>query len=277
MLETKKYYSTYYGHSAIYLYHLSKLNKPKIYLAGDSSLDNKFWIKDSWYNAVNEYKNILTPPEMIGDVCYHMNSINNDYITINCATEEATVSSKNVLCESDLIIRDNLKNDDILVISIGGNDIMLKPTIMTTLKLGLLLLSDINNIKEDNLDFLVEIFKDKIISYIKSLCSKQIPKKVIVCGIYFPCEKFQQGWSNNTLKLINYDTNPLKIQILIEKIFEYAIKNIKIDEINISYLPFHKVLDAKNEDDYIARVEPSYLGGEKMAKAIIDTIYNNEI
>ena len=274
MFQTEKYYSTYYGHPASYLDILANFKKPKIYLAGDSSLDNKFWIKDKWYDAVNEYAKILNPPKMIGDVCYHINSLDDNFICINCATEEATVSSKEKLNTSDIIIRDNLTKNDIIVISIGGNDIMLSPSIMTMAKLAILLLSDMNNIQQKDFEFLVEIFQNKITSYIKSLTSIQIPKKVIVCGVYFPCEVAQEGWSNNALKLINYDNNPLKVQSLISKIFENAICKIKIEGIDISYLPFHKVLDSKNSEDYVARVEPSYVGGLKMARRIIETIHN---
>jgi hypothetical protein len=39
-------------------------------------------------------------------------------------------------------------------------------------------------------------------------------------------------------------------------------------------VPLFNVLNGKNADDYIARVEPSSQGGEKMAEYLLDMIDN---
>ena len=45
-----------------------------VYLAGDSSLDYKYWILDqNTKKAIKYYKLVLNPPEMEPDICYHLN------------------------------------------------------------------------------------------------------------------------------------------------------------------------------------------------------------
>ena len=39
-------------------------------------------------------------------------------------------------------------------------------------------------------------------------------------------------------------------------------------------VPLFHVLDGKNTEDYVARVEPSALGGKKMAEYLLDVIDN---
>lgn len=45
------------------------------YLAGDSSLDNKYWILDKSVPAVNGYEDVLQPPVAVPDVSHHLNAI----------------------------------------------------------------------------------------------------------------------------------------------------------------------------------------------------------
>jgi hypothetical protein len=138
-IHTSNFYGSYYGHYKYYLETLEQYfrenGKSIIYLAGDSSLDNKHWIKikneDSYTEAVNGYENILSPPRMLPDVSYHMNYKlkSSNYSVLNCAIEESTINErkKNLLIQ-DTIIRDTITKDDILIISVGGNDIALKRT-----------------------------------------------------------------------------------------------------------------------------------------------------
>ena len=51
------------------------------------------------------------------------------YGVINCAVEESTVGARacSRLLDQDTFIRDHITGDDMLVVSVGGNDIALKP------------------------------------------------------------------------------------------------------------------------------------------------------
>lgn len=40
--------------------------------------------------------------------------------------------------------------------------------------------------------------------------------------------------------------------------------------------PGWQVLDGSNSADYVQRVEPSPLGGQKMARALVDALYGDE-
>jgi hypothetical protein len=102
------YYSTYHGHKVEYLRQLltkfeefQSENNPKqyIYFAGDSSLDNKYWIDDNG-KATNGYELILNPPVMKKDVCYHLNNLLNtkklNYIAINTSVEATTLAQRGI-------------------------------------------------------------------------------------------------------------------------------------------------------------------------------------
>jgi hypothetical protein len=56
-----------------------------------------------------------------------------DMAVLNCAIEESTIGSRarGVLLPQDKFIRDNISQDDMLVISLGGNDIALRPSVCT--------------------------------------------------------------------------------------------------------------------------------------------------
>lgn len=69
----KDFYDPFYGHDvehlAAALAALRRRHDSVVFLAGDSSLDNKYWFS-SWADAVNGYEEILEPPAMKRDVCY---------------------------------------------------------------------------------------------------------------------------------------------------------------------------------------------------------------
>ena len=70
------YYEPFYGHDvdhlALALSALRRRHDSVVFLAGDSSLDNKYWFS-SWADAVNGYETVLEPPRMKRDVCYWIN------------------------------------------------------------------------------------------------------------------------------------------------------------------------------------------------------------
>ena len=56
----------------VWVAHRREQGKSIIWLAGDSSLDNKYWFSDT-ADAVNGYEQVLSPPRMKTDVNYWLN------------------------------------------------------------------------------------------------------------------------------------------------------------------------------------------------------------
>ena len=140
-INTNDFYATYHGHDVAYLETVhSELrrveDKSCIWLAGDSSLDNKFWFRDN-APAVNGYELLLAPPRMMQDVCYWLNAQAAErrlpYFCVNTAVEATALNDRsfNCLLPQDRFIRDNITGDDVLVVSVGGNDIALAPLLCT--------------------------------------------------------------------------------------------------------------------------------------------------
>ena len=116
------------------------------------------------------------------------------------------------------------------------------------------------------------LFNDEITNYLRKLTSRQKPKAIVVCMIYFPDEVSGGGWAENVLSMLGYNSNPHKLQSIIRKVFEEAMCKISIEGTRVIPFPLFKVLDGKTSGYYTQRVEPSQLGGEQMGKAIIDAI-----
>ena len=90
ILSPSHYYSNYYGHTISHLRHVHGRLRAQgaqqlVFLAGDSSLDNKHWLFDGGTSkgdpaimfddsftapALNGYEDILVPPRMVQDVAY---------------------------------------------------------------------------------------------------------------------------------------------------------------------------------------------------------------
>jgi hypothetical protein len=107
-----------------------------IWLAGDSSLDNKHWLLCcDGRPAPTGLADVLEPPICLPDIAYHLNTLTEgtSFYCINSAIEESTLSQRGGtrLLAQDEFIRDNLRSQDVLVVSVGGNDIALKPSIKT--------------------------------------------------------------------------------------------------------------------------------------------------
>ena len=72
------FYNEYHGHRIpdLDIAHSHLRNQDNtdglIFLAGDSSMDNKFWFRDT-AAAVNGYEEFLKPPQSRCDVAYWMN------------------------------------------------------------------------------------------------------------------------------------------------------------------------------------------------------------
>jgi hypothetical protein len=264
-------------------------DKPIIYLAGDSSFDNKYWVPSSspfgeplTVDVPEIYLAALERPTPKPDIAFWLNHFLGDSATaINLAVEASTLRERNDgLLDHDKFIRDNIGPEDILIVSIGANDIALKPTFGTICNMLLLAWLTPRCFLEQGTAlcfyYLKNLFKNQVNAYISRLVEKQKPRAVVVCMIYYPLEAHagsQRSWADIPLKFLGYNRFPGRLQAAIKQMYELATKEIQILGVDVIPTALFEVLDGKNEDDYTARVEPSAEGGRKIAahlKEIID-------
>ena len=293
----RDYYSEYHGHHMNHLprilSHLRETSgeaespRSVVFLAGDSSLDNKYWfgsIKDTMTSpAVNGYEGILSPKKSVPDVCYWVNKafvdkgVGSSFCCLNTSIEESLLSSRSGddLLPQDEFIRDNINTNDVLVVSVGGNDIALHPSCLTALSMVSLVVTPISLVEAGyaiGLGHFQTMFKDQIQHYITKLVKKKKPKLVIVCMIYYPDETPGDSWAETVLAALGYNSNPAKLQVIINKIFTEATSKIEIEGTQVLPFPLFRTLDGKCHEDYCQRVEPSITGGRKIGSALVDAI-----
>jgi len=305
-IDSGDFYSTYLGHSHALLQQICDFARQKDYnicwLVGDSSLDNKHWL-DEQVPAVSLYEEVLDNKKSKPDIAYQLTKLFHDrekhnqhnkhnqhtlkntktgdkYITINCAVEESTLADRfdGKLNKWDELVRDNIREKDILIVSVGGNDIALKPSASTLMNLlYVVMVASKENIKNKTawgFQSLVELFGKRTEDYIKNITSKHVPHKILPCSIYYPCEVVESGgWANRALSLMGYNRDPEKLQMSIQALYEQATSQIKIEGAEVIPIALHEALDFTKSHDYVERVEPSAAGGAKMAKKYYDAIY----
>lgn len=286
-INPSRFYTEWKGHpiADVSTFHSITLKeraeKPIIYLAGDSSLDNKYWVPSSGQFgeplpvAVPPiYQSTLTEPRPKPDVAFWLNHLLGERATtLNLAVEASMLRERDRdLLDHDKFIRDNMRPEDILVVSIGGNDIAMKPTFSTILHMLMLTWLTPRSFLRRGLAWSLRhfrrIFKTKVEAYISRLVEKNKPRAVIVCMIYFPLEAQaakQPGWADLPLRLLGYNLFPGQLQTAIKKMYELATRKTSIPGVKVIPCALFEALDGKNGDDYIARVEPSVEGGRKMA------------
>jgi hypothetical protein len=259
-------------------------DKPIVYLAGDSSLDNKYWVHKSveeiGVNVPAIYAKTLERPRPKADVSFWLNHLLGERATcINTACEETMLRDRDEnLLSHDEFIRDNIRSQDILIVSVGANDIALRPlpsTVRHMLQLAWLTSrKSLENGKASSLSYFKHIFGAKIQDYIARLTATTKPRAVIVCMIYFPLEaQFgQKSWADMQLKALGYNSFPGQLQAAIRAMYEGATKQVKVDGTEIVPCALHEVLEGKNADDYTARVEPNHEGGRKMAARFMELL-----
>jgi len=271
--------------------------KQFIFLAGDSSLDNKHWFFKSFASkasqlnndeiaapALNGYETILSPPRMVKDVSYWLNVEMAQRLgprkvcCLMTSIEESTVEdrAKGLLLQ-DAFIRDNLTEEDYLILSVGGNDVALHPTLRTSFNMLLLTKAPTALIKSGlapGFGYFVKLFHERIENLIKELVAKRKPRAVLVCMIYYPDERAGGSWADFTLGTLGYNEDPTKLQLIIKTIFEkIAEKGFHVPGLSrVVPFPLFSILNGKNHSDYVQRVEPSVQGGRKMAVAFADEL-----
>lgn len=302
------YYETYHGHKISHLDRVhTRLRESGvtsfIYLAGDSSLDNKHWFFDMFANkasqlsgpsdivadAVNGYEQALAPPFMVKDVCYWLNvecSQRSEArglphtAAINTAVEESCLSARESdgLLPQDEFIRHHITGDDVLVVDVGGNDVALRPTAGVILNMAMLLYLTPTWCIRANLApgllYFVHMFRCRLRRYIEQLVEVRKPKKVVVCMLYFLDVQSGGSWADGVLEKLGYDSNPAKLQAVMRKVYYWGVSQMRIPGVDVVPLPLYEVLDGTCTEDYVQRVEPSVTGGQKMARAIASKIFD---
>ena len=288
-----------------------------IWTAGDSSLDNKYWFNDERQAVPGSgYDEVLHPPVCNADVTYWLNYILKErrqktvapattkmpVAAINTAVEATTLNSRTWrLNPQDEFLRDKMEPDDILIVSVGGNDVAMAPAPCTICSVLFLT----NCIPEICLDracscgtvpfddyccgcgsslgscvcafpscfgYMVHLFGTRVQKYVEKLTVKTRPQKIFVLMIYFPDENPTPSWAGPALSCLGYNRTPQKLQTLIRRAYVEATSNIRIDGSQVVPVPLFQVLDGTNPSDYVARVEPSSQGGRKMAEFLIDLV-----
>lgn len=310
-VDSNRFYSEYHGHKVQHLQVLLPALRAStdalIWTAGDSSLDNKYWFQDIRpATGLVGYEEVLDPPRCNADVTYWLNyllaskskngSSGNHTIgprlgAINTAVEATTLNERRFRLRSqDSFLRDNLQANDIMIVSVGGNDVAMAPTpctILSILSLVKLPLSCVENgciagtVPCDEyccgcgpaamcsclcafppcFGYLVHLFGTRIQRYIERLTAKTKPRKILICMYYYLDETPTPSWAGLALGCLGYNRNPQKLQTLIRRAFVEATSKIHIPECEVIPVPLFNVLDGKNSQDYVARVEPSSQGG----------------
>mmetsp|Transcript_27967 Transcript_27967/g.86493 ORF Transcript_27967/g.86493 Transcript_27967/m.86493 type:complete len:335 (+) Transcript_27967:449-1453(+) len=288
-----------------------------VWFAGDSSLDNKFWFEDR-APAVNGYEAVLQPPQMKLDVAYHLNKLlaarDPSWACINTAIEATSLNDRAFgrLLEQDALLRDSVTEDDVVVVSVGGNDIALAPLCCTCCNIVPLLcagaclgeaidkcacacppdvytpcggLTDCGCCACGlpgclvglcgfplGLGYFADLFGNRVRAYATNLVAKRKPRAVVICMIYYLDVRGRGSWADATLKLLGYNAAPKLLQRAIRHVYRTGTQRIRIDGVPVIALPLYEVLDGSDTRDYVQRVEPSPVGGAKMAAAIGEAV-----
>lgn len=306
------YYSTWSGHEVQHLTAahraLRRQHSSLIFLAGDSSLDNKAWLKEQ-APALNGYDEFLQPPIMKTDICYWLNSEAmlhgaQHVACLNTAVEATTLYDRGSrLLPPDQFIHDHITTEDYMIVSVGGNDIALKPSLCTIIHMLLLVRCSSRDCLHRcscgcmpfagccgatvtrygcqgcmrgllgcvwplGLGYFLDLFGNAVRRYVLRIIGPVRPRKVIVCMIYFLDEE-GSSWADAALASLGYDRDPARLQAAIRAIFRLATKRIRIRGTDVVAFPLFEVLDGRSTTDYVSRVEPSASGGKKMAQALM--------
>ncbi|KAH7395354.1 hypothetical protein DE146DRAFT_679082 [Phaeosphaeria sp. MPI-PUGE-AT-0046c] len=272
-----KFYFEYKGHplsdlaTFLDITRAERPGKPIVYLAGDSSLDNKFWL----HKSIEDINPIPKP-----DVSFWLNHLLGERATcINTAVEESMIRERSQqLISHDEFIRDNMTSDDVLIVSVGGNDVAFKPnacTIFNMLRLAWLTpRRNLENGTASALGYFKNMFCDQVQEYVAKMTAKTKPRAVIVCMIYYPLEAQhgQSSWSDKQLTALRYDSDPGQLQAAIRAMYRIATCEIRVEGTRIVPCALYDVMDGKSGDDYTERVEPNEEGGRKMAMRFMESL-----
>lgn len=271
-LSSGPFWNTYHGHPPAYLQEiLYHTPSPRIFLAGDSTLDNKYWLPTTAHPLPESYRGLLSPPLTRRDIAYWLNTIGcevSKLTAVNCAVEATTLQErKNELLTLDEVIVQHVTGEDVLIVSVGGNDIALRPQI--GLAIAVLLATYLGG--EWGANIMRQHFVDRMREYVGKLTRRVKPRLIIVCSLYFLDENEEPSWANWVLKVLRYGSQPERVQGVMRRVGEWMREGLGGME-GVVVVPLYEALDGKRSEDYVQRVEPSEEGGRKMAKLLLSVI-----
>ena len=315
----RNFYDEYHGHRVQDLETLADTlpcGRGTIYLVGDSTLDNKYWLGSESEAACNGYERCLAPPRSTPDVAYWINreceqrGLGHALCCVNAAIEESTLGLRDgdTLLPQDAFVQRRLCEKDVIVVSMGGNDIALRPTIMTVICM-LTLLSTPTWVLEagiaPGISHFVGLFRNGTRRYLRNLIKEQQPRCVVCCMLYYLDERPGGSWADFTLQKLGcalaailhawacaarafrpcptpytgpchvprrYNTEPKKLQYIMREVYRRGTSRIELGGVPVIPVPLYEALDGKDTRDYVQRVEPSSAGGRKLARLIMDRL-----
>jgi len=298
------YYSNWDGHIinnlAAVLAGLRATSKPVAFLAGDSTVDNKYWLVDSpnpafdrpeamifdpdsyvdkaWIGpAVGGYETVLSPPNMLKDVAYWMTvsgwelADNFRFSALNTAVEATFLAGRSTNpTPQDEFIKDNIGSEDFLVVSVGGNDFALNPTQATQMATS----QWFQGQRNEALNHFHTIYNKETVAYVEYLTSRVRPRAIFIASQLFPGVQ-GTAWAaaEAALTAVQYSAFPEGLQGLIMAVYNRSIVPIEISGTQVVPFPLFEALDGTVETDYAYRVEPSLTGGEKFGRALTASIH----
>jgi hypothetical protein len=189
--------------------------------------------------------------------------------------EESTLAERDggKLLPQDAFIRANIRPEDVLVVSVGGNDIALRPSAATIAAMGWLVFASSDAAIDAGtalgLGHFERMFRDDVAAYIEQLTARVKPRLVIACMVYFPHEQRGDSWAEAALSALRYNDNPARVQRIMRRVYAQGTCKVAVPHVPVVPLALFDVLDSSPAShDYVARVEPSETGGRKMAAAI---------
>ncbi len=290
-IDSRAFYGEYHGHRIADLERVCDElpeqpdggRRACLYLVGDSTLDNKYWIPERVASA-NGLERLVRPPTSVPDIAHWLNAeleergLGDRFCAINGAVEESCLGDRSGgrLLAHDDVVRRKLRPDDVVVCSMGGNDVALKPSAMTILSMGALLLCPkwlISAGLAPGLGHFVNLFGRETRRYLEALTAETTPRAVAVCMLYYLDEAPGGSWAEGTLSALGYNRDPSKLQLLMRTVFERATRRVSLPGVErVVPVALYEALDGKRTEDYVQRVEPSAEGGRKMARRILDAL-----
>jgi lysophospholipase L1-like esterase len=221
---------------------------------------------------------------MVQDVSYHFNAIAHEQrrtkpvVTINAAIEESTVRDRDTqLLEQDRFICEHLAPQDVLVVSMAGNDVALRPTLSTILSMLLLTHAAPKTLIRcgwaPGQGYFEHLFGERVRRVAERVVSKTKPALIVICMLYYLDERPGGSWADPVLSKLGYDRDPAKLQLILSTMCERLTRHgLHIEGNRVAICPLFEALDGSDPADYCERVEPSVQGGRKMAERIWRTI-----
>ena len=314
-ISSEEYFAEYHGHK---LSHLKTAlielrgcapqvrRRPIVFLMGDSTLDNKFWLRACPRMAAGGgYERFISPPLVVPDVTSCLiaalsSEMGLSHTVLNCAVEESTLQGRVVrqvgssgppqlTRPHDIFAAQacGAVTGDIMVLSLGGNDIVLSPSLSTIAALvGTLHCASISALESGTawgFNTLIKLFRDDMQTYINALYNAGArPSTIIVLFPYLPERAgslTQSSWADTSLKLLGYDAAPENLERVMRAVYKRAtclLQPPPMASQSTRIIPvalFDGVLDSTSgSGDFIARVEPSAKGSAKIAHRLAKII-----